>query len=76
MNFFSVLDESDGEEETPKVVPAKKGKDGAAAPAKKDVAAAPAAAKKDAAPAKKDSAPKAVKATEEKPKAKGIVLYN
>lgn len=61
MNFFSVLDDSDNEE-APKVVPAKKGKDAAtpaaAAPAKKDAAPA----KKDAAPAKKDAAPKAPKA--------------
>lgn len=64
MNFFSVLDESDNEEER-KVVPAKKGAAAPAPAAKKD-AAAP---KKDAAPAKKD-APKTGKAVEEKPKSK------
>lgn len=62
MNFFSVLDDSD--EETPKVVPAKKGGKDAAAPVKKDAAPA----KKDAAPAKKDAAPKAAKADDAKPK--------
>ena len=66
MNFFSVLDDSDNEE-APKVVPAKKGKDAAApaaAPAKKDAAPV----KKDAAPAKKDAAPKAPKADDSKAK--------
>ena len=70
MNFFSVLDESD-DEEVPKVVPAKKGKEGAAtAPAKKDSAVP---VKKDAAaPAKKEGAAKAPKADDAKnaPKAK------
>lgn len=66
MNFFSVLDESDNEEER-KVVPAKKGTTAPAPAAKKDAAPAP---KKDAAPAKKD-APKTGKAVEEKPKSKG-----
>ena len=64
MNFFSVLDESDNEEDR-KVVPAKKGTAAPAPAAKKD--AAPAPAKKDAAPAKKD-APKTAKAVEDKPK--------
>jgi plasminogen activator inhibitor 1 RNA-binding protein len=65
MNFFSVLDDSDNEEDK-KVVPVKKGTAApAAAPAKKDAAPA----KKDAAP-KKD-APKSAKAVEEKPKSKG-----
>jgi hypothetical protein len=69
MNFFSVLGDSDNEEETPKVVPAKKG--AAAAPAKKDGAAP---AKKDAAPAaKKDAAPKTGAKTADS-KAKGMLV--
>jgi len=66
MNFFSVLDESDNEEER-KVVPAKKGTTAPAPAATKKDAPAP---KKDAAPTKKD-APKTGKAVEEKPKSKG-----
>lgn len=65
MNFFSVLDESDNEEER-KVVPTKKGTTAPAPAAAKKDAPAP---KKDTAPAKKD-APKTGKAVEEKPKSK------
>jgi hypothetical protein len=69
MNFFSVLDDSDNEEQ--KVVPKKTDtKDATAAPAKKDAAPAKkdaVPAKKDAAPAKKDAAP--AKKDDTKPRA-------